>query len=51
MLATEIDGRRVIDIPEYRDRLLRLQGEVMVSKYQGLRLLTEQAKRIRASSG
>lgn len=44
MKKTEVDGRRVIDIPEYRDRLLRLQGEVMASKYHGLRLLTEQAK-------
>jgi alkylation response protein AidB-like acyl-CoA dehydrogenase len=35
---------RAIDIPEYRDRLLRLQGEVMAAKYHGLRLLTEQAR-------
>ncbi len=44
MSTTEVDGRRFIDIPEYRDRLLRLQGEVLASKYHGLRLLTEQAK-------
>ena len=43
MERTTLDGRRVMDIPEYRDRLLRLQGEVMASKYHGLRLLTEQA--------
>jgi alkylation response protein AidB-like acyl-CoA dehydrogenase len=44
MERSEIDGVRIIDIPAYRDRLLRLQGEVMASKYHGLRLLTEQAK-------
>ena len=44
MSSTKVDGRRFIDIPEYRDRLLRLQGEVLASKYHGLRLLTEQAK-------
>ncbi len=44
MERTTLDGQRVMDIPEYRDRLLRLQGEVMASKYHGLRLLTEQAR-------
>jgi alkylation response protein AidB-like acyl-CoA dehydrogenase len=44
MERTTLDGRRVMDIPEYRDRLLRLQGEVMAAKYHGLRLLTEQAR-------
>jgi alkylation response protein AidB-like acyl-CoA dehydrogenase len=44
MERTALDGRRVMDIPEYRDRLLRLQGEVLASKYHGLRLLTEHAR-------
>ena len=44
MERTTLDGQRILDIPEYRDRLLRLQGEVMASKYHGLRLLTEQAR-------
>lgn len=44
MQRTEIDGLAAIDIPEYRDRLMRLQGEVMAAKYHGLRLLTQQAK-------
>jgi alkylation response protein AidB-like acyl-CoA dehydrogenase len=44
MERTTLDGQRVMDIPEYRDRLLRLQGEVMAAKYHGLRLLTEQAR-------
>ena len=44
MQRTTLDGQRIMDIPEYRDRLLRLQGEVMASKYHGLRLLTEQAR-------
>ena len=44
MKKTMLAGRRFIDIPEYRERLLKLQGEVMASKYHGLRLMTEQAK-------
>jgi hypothetical protein len=44
MERTTLDGTRIIEISEYRDRLLRLQGEVMASKYHGLRLLTEQAR-------
>jgi alkylation response protein AidB-like acyl-CoA dehydrogenase len=44
MARTTLDGQRILDIPEYRDRLLRLQGEVMAAKYHGLRLLTEQAR-------
>lgn len=44
MKNTTFDGRRFIDIPEYRERLLKLQGEVVASKYHGLRLMTEQAK-------
>ena len=28
MERTTLDGQRIMDIPEYRDRLLRLQGEV-----------------------
>ncbi len=43
MKKTTLDGVRVIAIPEYRERLLKLQGEVLASKYHGLRLLTEQA--------
>jgi alkylation response protein AidB-like acyl-CoA dehydrogenase len=44
MENTRIDGVRVIDMPAFRDRLLRLQGEVMASKYHQLRLLTERAR-------
>jgi alkylation response protein AidB-like acyl-CoA dehydrogenase len=44
MERTEIDGVRLIDNAAFRDRLLRLQGEVMAAKYHGLRLLTDQAK-------
>ena len=43
MKKTTLDGVRFIAIPEYRERLLKLQGEVLASKYHGLRLLTEQA--------
>jgi alkylation response protein AidB-like acyl-CoA dehydrogenase len=44
MQRTTLDGVTMMDIPEYRDRLLKLQGEVMAAKYHGLRLLTEKAK-------
>ena len=44
MQRTSLDGQRVMDIAEYRDRLLRLQGEVLAAKYHGLRLLSEQAR-------
>ena len=42
--ASEIDGTKLIAMPEYRDRLLRLQGEVMAWKAHNLRLLTEAAQ-------
>ncbi|MFN4090801.1 MAG: acyl-CoA dehydrogenase family protein [Alphaproteobacteria bacterium] len=44
MERTEIDGVRLMDMAEWRDRLLRLQGEVMASKYHGMRLLTDTAR-------
>ncbi|MGD9806263.1 MAG: acyl-CoA dehydrogenase family protein [Hyphomicrobiaceae bacterium] len=46
METTRIDGERLIDKPEWRDRLVRLQGEVMASKYHQMRLLTDAAKDI-----
>ncbi len=42
--STEIDGTPLIRIAEYRDRLLRLQGEVLAWKAHNLRLLTEAAQ-------
>jgi len=44
MTRTTVDGVRVIDMPEFRDRLLRLQAEVMASRWHHLRLLTERAR-------
>jgi alkylation response protein AidB-like acyl-CoA dehydrogenase len=38
--TSEIDGVKLINIAEYRDRLLRLQGEVLAWKAHNLRLLT-----------
>jgi alkylation response protein AidB-like acyl-CoA dehydrogenase len=43
MERTRIDGVRVIDLPEYRDRLVRLQAEVLASRCHHLRLLTARA--------
>jgi alkylation response protein AidB-like acyl-CoA dehydrogenase len=42
--ASEIDGVRLLHYPEYRDRLLRLQGEVLAWKAHNLRLLTDAAQ-------
>ena len=44
--ATEIDGVPLIRQAEFRDRLLRLQGEVIAWKAHNLRLLTEAAQGI-----
>jgi alkylation response protein AidB-like acyl-CoA dehydrogenase len=42
--TTEIDGVKLIAMAEYRDRLLRLQGEVIAWEAHNLRLLTEAAQ-------
>ncbi|HTT98647.1 MAG TPA: acyl-CoA dehydrogenase family protein [Rhizomicrobium sp.] len=40
MMNEEVDGRRLMDHPVYRDRLLKLQARTMAMEYHGLRLLT-----------
>ena len=35
-----VDGRRVIDNPVYRDRLMKIQGQVMAMRFNDLRLLS-----------
>jgi alkylation response protein AidB-like acyl-CoA dehydrogenase len=35
-----VDGRRIIDNPVYRDRLMRIQGRVMALRFNDLRLLS-----------
>jgi alkylation response protein AidB-like acyl-CoA dehydrogenase len=40
---SDIDGRKAMAVPEFRDRLLKLQGEVIAWKSHNLRLLTEAA--------
>jgi alkylation response protein AidB-like acyl-CoA dehydrogenase len=44
--STEVDGIPLIRQAEFRDRLLRLQGEVIAWKAHNLRLLTEAAQGI-----
>lgn len=39
-----VDGQRIIDNPVYRDRLLRLQGQVLAMKYNSMRILTSRSK-------
>ena len=43
MARTTVDGAHAIDIPEFRDRLLRLQAEVLASRCHHLWLLTQRA--------
>jgi alkylation response protein AidB-like acyl-CoA dehydrogenase len=45
------DGSRLLDCAEWRDRLLRLQGEVMAARYHNLRLLTDQAEGVDSGLG
>ncbi len=40
MQRETVDGRRLIDNPVYRDRLMRIQGEVMAMRFNDLRLLS-----------
>jgi alkylation response protein AidB-like acyl-CoA dehydrogenase len=40
MQNEEIDGRRLMDNPVFRDRLLKLQARVHAMEFHGLRLLT-----------
>ena len=35
-----VDGRRIIDNPVYRDRLMKIQGRIMALRCNGLRLLS-----------
>ncbi len=39
-----VDGRRLIDYPAFRDRLLRLQARVLAMKFNGMRVLTHALK-------
>ena len=43
MTEETVGGARVMDNPVLRDRLMRLQGQVLAMKYNGLRLLTAAA--------
>jgi alkylation response protein AidB-like acyl-CoA dehydrogenase len=40
----EVDGRRLMDSPVWRDRLLKLQARVLAMEYHGMRLLTASVK-------
>ena len=42
MKSETVDGRKIIDNPVFRDRLMQLQGRVLAMKFNGLRLLTAQ---------
>jgi alkylation response protein AidB-like acyl-CoA dehydrogenase len=44
MQNEEIDGRRLMDNPVFRDRLLKLQARVHAMEFHGLRLLTATVK-------
>ena len=40
MKKETVDGRRIIDNPIFRDRLMRIQGRVLAGQYNSLRLLS-----------
>lgn len=40
MQSETIDGRPLIEMPVYRDRLMRIQGRLMAMRYNDLRLLS-----------
>jgi alkylation response protein AidB-like acyl-CoA dehydrogenase len=44
MQTEEVDGRRLMDNPMFRDRLLKLQARVHAMEFHGLRLLTANLK-------
>jgi alkylation response protein AidB-like acyl-CoA dehydrogenase len=44
MKSETVDGQRLIDNPIYRDRLLKLQGQMLAMKFNGMRVLSHQAK-------
>ena len=45
------DGARLLDRAEWRDRLLRLQGEVIAARNHNMRLLTETAEGVDSGLG
>lgn len=45
MSEETLNGARLIDHPVYRDRLMRLQGEVLAMQANGLRVFTARQKR------
>jgi alkylation response protein AidB-like acyl-CoA dehydrogenase len=45
MQAETVDGRRAIDDPALRDRLMRLQARLVAMKYHALRMLTCKLRR------
>ncbi|HUO90136.1 MAG TPA: acyl-CoA dehydrogenase family protein [Rhizomicrobium sp.] len=44
MQSEDVDGRRLMDNPVLRDRLLKLQARTLAMEYHGLRLLTASIK-------
>lgn len=46
MQQPQPDGTRLLDRAEWRDRLLRLQGEVMAARHHNLRLVSDQSEGI-----
>ena len=44
LAETLVDGEPLLAKPVWRDRLMRLQGEVLAAKYHQMRLLSEAAR-------
>ena len=49
MRSETIDGHRIIDLPTYRDRLMRIQGRVMALGFNDMRLLSARINKKDAS--
>ena len=44
MKSETIDGRRLIDIPAFRDRAMALQARILAMKFNGMRVLSHDIK-------
>ncbi|TDJ63238.1 MAG: acyl-CoA dehydrogenase [Proteobacteria bacterium] len=45
MKAEIVNGKRIIDMPVFRDRLMRIQGRVMAMRFNDMRLLSSKINR------
>jgi alkylation response protein AidB-like acyl-CoA dehydrogenase len=51
LAETRVEGVPLLDRPQWRDRLMRLQSEVLAAKYHQMRLLSEAARGVESGLG